>query len=425
MKFTTPLLLAIFLFTFNNLVFAQPINLNTAKKVAQNHLLSVVQNKLKSASPNQSKFQFSSLSVTSESKDTLYFVLNDTINQSFVIVAADKRSTPIIGYSLEGNYNENNQPPAFVAWMENRKQEIESIKENNLQPDSKISKQWDKLSSSNFDATQTTTSVEPLLKTKWNQDCFYNELCPSDAGGPCAHVLTGCVATSMAQIMKYWNYPTNGTGSHSYLSAGYGILSADFSSTTYQWSQMPDVATSQNDDIATLMFHCGVALDMRYSPIGSGSYDPRDELVKYFNYSSMAEYVDKRSFLPGDWVNLLKSELDYGRPIWYNGARLSCGGGHAFICDGYQNSDYFHFNWGWGGSFDGYFYLESLNPSGYSFSVFQAAIIKIFPSSLPDEYHGFMLSSKTVGIGTKGGTAKLDIYSSRLESFIRSNMVDN
>ncbi|MGE5395801.1 MAG: leucine-rich repeat protein [Candidatus Saccharibacteria bacterium] len=409
-----PSILAGFFIAFSSLTFGQSININTAKTVAQNHLLSVSKNQLKTARLNQQKPKFVSYSVTSESRDTLYYVLNDTINHSFVIVSGDRRSTPIIGYSLEGNIDVNNQPPAFMAWIESRKKEIEYIKQNDLQADSKISEQWDQLSTANANISAAGESVEPLVKTKWDQGCYYNSLCPFDMyiSFYCGHLPTGCTATAMAQIMKYWNYPTKGTGSHSYLSAGNGILSADFGSTTYQWSQMPNELTSENDAVATLMYHCGVATEMRYDPSGSGAYDPKDELIKYFNYSPLAEYVDKRSFLPGDWTNLLKSELNDGRPIWYMGRKSPCDAGHAFVCDGYQDSNYFHFNWGWGGAYDGYFYLESLNPGVHQFTLLQAAIIKIFPKDLPEGYKGMILSTKTVGMGPKGGSARVDISSS-------------
>ena len=409
MKLTSSLLFTCFLISINSQVFSQSININTAKDIAKNHLVSVGRNNLKSASPNQAKIQFSALSVTSESKDTLYFVLNDTINHSFVIVAADKRSVPIIGYSLESNYNENNQPPAFVAWMENRKQEIADIKKNNLKPDSAITANWNNLSSAN--SVIEISEVEPLIQTHWNQGRYYNSLCPSDAAGSGGHVHTGCTITAMAQIMKYWNYPTKGTGSHSYSHPTYGNLSADFGSTTYQWSQMPNQVISQNDAVATLMFHCGVSLETDYGPSGSGASDPRDELVQYFNYSSNAMLVYRNGLTTSEWSNMLKSELDLRHPIWYTGNSL-VGPGHAFICDGYQDADYFHFNWGWGGSSDGYFYIGNLNPVVYNFNEYQSALINILPGSLPDGYTGFFLSSNALDICTKGGTTSVDVCSS-------------
>ena len=234
-------------------------------------------------------------------------------------------------------------------------------------------------------------------------------MCPADAAGPCGHAFTGCTITAMAQIMKYWNYPTKGTGSHSYSHPTYGNLSADFGSTTYQWSQMPNSVTSQNDAVATLMYHCGVSLETDYGPSASGAFDPRDALVQYFNYSSNAMLVNRGGFTNSDWIRMLKTELDLRHPIWYTGSGFF---GHSFICDGYQDADYFHFNWGWSGTSDGYFYIGNLNPGGNTLNENQFALISIIPGSLPDGYSGFFLSSNALDIGTKGGTTSVDVCSS-------------
>ncbi|MFA9392088.1 MAG: leucine-rich repeat protein [Prolixibacteraceae bacterium] len=412
MKPKIVLLFYFFISSFSSVLLAQPVNINTAKTIAEHHLAAIAQPTLKSTNINGSTFNFTSVKAAVADKDTLYYILNDTVNKGFVIVSADERAWPILGYSTEGSFDEKKQPEAFTAWMDNRKMEIEHIIKNNIQPKSATKTAWGNLMlKSSFVETK---SVEPLIQTKWGQECNYNSMCPADATGSCGHVPTGCVATAMAQIMKFWNFPTKGKGSHAYLSAGYGVLIADFGSTTYQWSQMPNQVTSENEAIAKLMLHCGISVDMRYGPGSSGSYDPRDELVEYFNYSPEAENVDRRSYSESDWLNLLKTELDYGRPIWYQGSSSPCNGVvHAFVCDGYQNSDYFHFNWGWGGSYDGYFYLGNLNPGFNSFSELQAAVIKISPNSLPDGYNGILLSTKEVGIGIKGGTAKIKINSSK------------
>lgn len=383
MKRNLPFLFSVFFIFTCSQLFSQSININTAKEIAKNQLLTIRNNNLKSADLNPIKFQFSEVSVKVENMDTLYFILNDTINKSFVIVSADMRAWPILGYSSERNYSEKNQPASFINLMENRKQEIAYIISNNLKPDSTISATWSNLISTTNSVTETS-SVEPLIQTTWSQGCYYNGFCPTDENGPCNHVVTGCTATSMAQVIKYWNYPVNGTGSHSYTHPTYGTLSADFSSTTYQWSQMPKNLTDNNDAVATLMYHCGVSVDMDYGPDGSGGGQPRNALVNYFKYSSNAKYVDKDKYSYNEWINLLKFELNSSRPIWYDGFNYSYTTGHAFVCDGYQNSDYFHINWGWGGYEDGYFYLGGLNPAGYDFNSHQAAIINIFPNSLPD-----------------------------------------
>ena len=277
MKPKIKLLFTVFLCSISSVLIAQPVNINTAKAIAEHHLAAISGSSLKSAGSKIKNFQFTSVKATVENKDTLYYILNDTINKGFVIVSADKRAWPILGYSTEGSFNEKKQPEAFTAWMENRKKEIESIKKNNLQPDSATVASWQNLSLKS--AAISSTSVEPLIQTHWDQGCYYNSLCPADADGPCGHVFTGCTITAMAQIMKYWNYPTKGNGSHSYSHPTYGNLSADFGSTTYQWSQMPNSVTSQNDAVATLMYHCGVSLDADYSPVATSALDPRDALI--------------------------------------------------------------------------------------------------------------------------------------------------
>ncbi|MCK9411082.1 MAG: C10 family peptidase [Prolixibacteraceae bacterium] len=382
MKITLSTLYTVLCILSSSILYAQPININKAKEIGKNHLLRVRTSNLKLASIKQNDIQFSSVSTAVINQDTLYYVLNDTINKGFIIVSADKRVWPILGYSLDGKFSESNQPPAFIDWMEQRKQEIAHIKKNNLPIDDKTTQEWDKLSSSNSNSSLETTLVEPLLQTTWDQGCYYNSLCPSDINGKCGHVWTGCVATSMAQIMKYWNYPTTGTGSHSYSHSTYGTLSADFGSTTYQWSQMPNNVTNENSAVATLMYHCGVSVDMKYGTDGSSASYSGTTLVNYFKYSASAEYVYRSNYSSQEWENLLKFELNSNRPIWYRGEGWS--GGHAFVCDGYRNADDFHFNWGWGGYADGYFFIGNLNPSDKYYNDNQGAVIKIFPSSTPN-----------------------------------------
>jgi len=247
---------------------------------------------------------------------------------------------------------------------------------------------WDEIA--NFDSSPIRTNynstnddaVAPLITTTWSQGTYYNTSCPSDAGGPDGHALVGCVATAMGQVMNYWNYPTMGTGSHSYVHSTYGTLSANFGATTYGWASMPDPggASSYNTALATLLYHCGVSVDMGYGPTGSGASTAQvaTSIQTYFGYASSAQYINRSSYTESGWNNILIAELDAGRPMQYRGQGS---GGHSFNCDGYQGTDYFHFNWGWGGYADGYYYLSNLNPGGSTFTDGQAAIIGIQPGS--------------------------------------------
>ncbi len=408
MKPKTKLLFSFFLCSISSVIIAQPVNINTAKTIAEHHLASISEPILKSTATQRSTFHFTSVKTVVENKDTLYYILNDTINKGFVIVSADQRAWPILAYSTEGSFNEKKQPEAFTDWMDNRKKEIEYIKKNNIQADNNTIAAWENLHLKS--SAVETTSVEPLIKTQWDQGCYYNSMCPTDAAGSCGHVATGCSATAMAQIMKFWNFPTKGIGSHSYFHPVYGNLSADFGSTTYQWGEMANNVTSENDAVATLMYHCGVSLETNYGSNASSAWEPRDELVKYFNYSSKSMLIKRDAFSSKKWIQILKSELDLGHPISYTGSSYTVG--HAFICDGYQGEEYFHFNWGWSGSFDGYFYLGDLNPGGSNFSLYQFALIDLVPGDLPDGHNGFFLSSNVLDIATKGGTTSINICSS-------------
>jgi hypothetical protein len=179
----------------------------------------------------------------------------------------------------------------------------------------------------------------------------------------------------MAQIMKYWKYPSKGTGFHSYQHDRYGTLSANFGTTYYNWESMPALVEGPNEAVATLMYHCGVAVEMEYNVAdegGSGSYvikDPsgsyRDEqtveyaLTAYFGYSSTVQGIERAAYSDNAWKDLLKTELNAGRPIQYAGYGQ---GGHTFVCDGFDENDFFHINWGWGGYYDGFYMLDALNP---------------------------------------------------------------
>lgn len=243
----------------------------------------------------------------------------------------------------------------------------------------------------------------PLMTTKWNQSPYYNALCPANS-------VTGCVATAMAQIMKYWNYPAKGTGFHSYNHPTYGTLSANFGGTTYQWSSMPNTVNSANNAVATLMYHCGVSVNMDYSPQSSGAYVIQDSptpqacseyaLKTYFGYRSTLQGVQRNNYNQTQWINLLKIELNAGRPVLYAG--FGSGGGHAFVCDGYDNNNFFHFNWGWGGSSDGYFQTSALNPGSLGtgggsggFNSDQQVVIGIQPPSggVPQNHDLYLYSN--------------------------------
>lgn len=274
----------------------------------------------------------------------------------FVVMAADDCVSPILGYSDCGNFDYATAPDGLLFMLGELTDEIERAVGAQLQPSNDIDCRWKNLEEYGvLHPDRGTPVVGPLISLKWNQDYPYDMFVPS--GCP-----TGCVATAMAQLMKYWEWPVQGTGEHSYQWNGQ-TLSANFGETTYDWSNMVEnysssaVTDEQRVAVATLMYHCGVSVDMMYEPGGSGAYsvDVPGAINSYFSYSDHATHVSKGGNYD-EWIALLKSNIDQQIPLYYSGQ--SSQGGHAFICDGYDMDDLFHFNWGWGGASNGYFLID-------------------------------------------------------------------
>ena len=322
------------------------------------------------------------------------FIFNNTEGKGYVIMAADDCVFPILGYSYENNFDAAPLPPNFKAWLDGYAEEIRTAVSMKATATEGIRYEWDCLRQDNPLPVKTEKAVSPLVQTKWDQSPYYNDLCPYDNNDH-SRTLTGCVATAMAQVMKFWNYPEHGYGSHSYVPSShpeYGTLYVDFSAVNYQWNAMPNVVNSANSAVATLMYHCGVAVDMMYGISGAPDYGSAAYIIDYggghpcgetalktyFNYKSSMNGVEKNDYTDNQWIELLKNELDNSRPMVYGG--FSNSGGHAFVCDGYDYRDYFHFNWGWGGYYNDYFYINSLNPGTHTYSRNQQAIIGIEPN---------------------------------------------
>lgn len=378
-------------------MIGSPIDENTAKKLAENfwkenHIMAVRNGKVFLDKTADAQF----VNVAPQCGYSEFFIFNNNVGKGYVIIAADDCITPILGYSYENNFDAEILPPNLKSWLNGYALQISTAVSMKAPATEEIRKDWECLRQGKALPIKSETAVSPLVATKWSQSPYYNALCPYDNN---AHerTVTGCVATAMAQVMKYWNYPEHGYGSHSYVPSShpeYGSLYADFSSVNYQWSSMPNTVNSSNNAVATLMYHCGVSVDMMYGitaapDYGSAAYiidydgngHPCAEIAlkTYFGYKNTLHSVEKSNYTDTQWSNLLKNELDNGRPMIYGGFGNS--GGHAFVCDGYNNSGYFHFNWGWGGYYDDYFYINNLNPSSNNFTSNQQAIIGIEPNN--------------------------------------------
>jgi hypothetical protein len=393
-------LLATFLI-ISCLAFGKEIDENTAQQVGRSFLVNSTNSPaLKSTVSLKIAYRAGgkSGSSTSLKASTYYYVFN-VDSKGFVIVAGDDDVTPILGYSDETNFDPAHIPENVAKWLEGYKSEVRRIIENHVKATAEITEAWTRLrNGQGYSTMATQKSVTPLVQTKWNQSPYYNDLCPYDnAAGELT--VTGCVATAMAQIMKYWNYPETGTGFHSYNHAQYGTLSANFGNNTYQWASMPNEVNSANSPVASLMYDIGVSVDMNYGPGssgGSGAYVISAQspvvncseyaLKTYFSYKPTLQGIARENYSTSDWISLLKTEFDASRPVLYAG--FGSGGGHCFVADGYDNNNYIHFNWGWAGAYDGYFEVSALNPEGIGigggtggFNSGQQAVIGIEPPS--------------------------------------------
>ena len=368
----------------SNNLWSKDVKLDRARKVANNWYHHYAPQGKKSSSIIKTKeYKYND-------RTTFYIFSYD--KGGFVMVSANDAVTPILGYGFDQIIPDSITNEAVKSWFDGYARQIDTAFVLNLKSE-KATGEWNDVIMNSFPKLPGDT-VGPLLTTTWDQGCYYNEMCPVDAGGPCGHIFVGCTATAMAQIMKYWNYPEGGVGYYSYLprySPQYGQQSVFFNETDYNWTTMPDNLTYQDSSVATLMYHCGVAARMSYNISGSGAYlyDASQGFTNYFDYSDSLEYLRKYSFSFQEWKSMLKNELDESRPILYEGYGFF--GGHAWVCDGYDGSDYFHMNWGWSGIYDGYYFLDSLNPN-MSFNNNQGALFGIEPrySSIKADFEPMM-----------------------------------
>jgi hypothetical protein len=382
-----------------------------AAKVDQQSAVKVARNFYYERASQHSPVSYTSLKAketipVEQNTQVLYYIVNFE-NNGWVIVSAEDVVQPVIAYSFHGSFSLANKPVQLGAWLTGYQMQIETARTQKAPASQEIHAAWARLKAD--DPSQlmisNTDEVLPLLSTQWDQMKWYNELCPPNNAGVDNHVPTGCVATSMAQVMNYWRYPTTGNGTKTYLHPNYGVQTANFGTTTYHYSGMCNTLSINNFDVAQLMYHCGVSVNMNYGINGSGtqtSYVP-NSVIAYFKYNSTTKYVHKSAYTGvNQWDDLIKAQLDQKRPCIYDGqpAAPSTDAGHAFVCDGYQGTYFFHFNWGWSGMDDGYFYTNNLNPAGMgNFNDFQGAVIDMFPpiASYPNNCTGTQTITASMG----------------------------
>ena len=340
------------------------------------------------------------LSLQTAYNNGYFYIFNVGSDGGFVIVSGDDRTPEILGYSDAGRFDAQNIPDNMRAFLQGYADEIQHMPETVTAASREVGQKR---------VASTRSSISPLLTTRWNQRAPYYNSCPT---GGSQHALTGCVATAMAQVMNYHKYPVAETASIP--NYGYGALPA----TTFKWNLMHnEYEASDNSEaaaeVAKLMQYCGYSVGMNYGLDGSEASSAQViyALTNYFDYDAGAQYANRSSYSYADWVALIYNELAENRPMLFGGQ--STGGGHAFVCDGYDEDDFFHINWGWGGMSDGYFRLSGLTPDTQGAG----------GSSSSDGYN--LSLGATIGVqpdkGTPVDVAKLTVS----DMLIMTNVVDN
>lgn len=325
-----------------------------------------------------------------------YYAFNVRGGNGFVIVAGDDRVKPILAYSTTGSFDPQDVAEGFAYMLNGYREEIQYVREHNLSATPDIVAEWNAVRATGQikPGRQARAVVGPLCQTIWNQNFPYNSQCPEDPEGNGGYVYAGCVATAMGQVMKFWDYPEQGIGSHTYNPEDYEQQTANFGETEYHFELMPlslDSLSTEEDYfyIAQFLHHCGIAVDMQYSGHGSGAYsfDVPTALSNYFGYTTDTDmptlsFWGFNLYTNEQWIQMLKDGgLDENLPLYYSGSDDNGAGGHAFVCDGYDENDYFHFNWGWSGKDDAWCPIGALNTTKYAFNDSNSFIGHIIPAN--------------------------------------------
>ena len=357
-----------FLFTilFLKFSFASQLSLENINDVLINFLLE----------KNKTNLSVSNIQTFDDNKDSTIIYIVNLNPKGFVILSGSKKSRPILGYSFANNIDSNDLPTQLDFIIKSYIRGIEYLIENDIPPDQENLNLYKQYLDGSFNNSILNRSIAPLISANWNQGGEWNDYCPNNS-------LVGCVAVAMGQIMNYWNHPTQGYGYSQYYDQNHGIIGVNFEDYNYNFQNMYDNYATEDSQL--LLYHSGVAVQMSYSQWASGASvcwegpSAQHALDNHFRYNDDITCEVKINYSEDDWELLIKDQLDRGWPIIYRG--YSDDSGHAWNIDGYEDS-FYHCNWGWGGSSNGYFYFDNLNGGGYNFIDNQAALLNIIPDDI-------------------------------------------
>lgn len=413
------------------MAWAAPRTAEQAKKIAaeQARKLGITVNEpmlLQKASPKRGKVPVGSTPV-----ESYYYVFNNNGDNGFTIVSGDDLMPEIVGYSDKGTFSEENMPDNLKAFLKAYCATLEKV----VAGDKTAIDNVQELAAMHASDADPSVIVEPLLQAiEWNQGEPYNNDCPLYDG--MHRAVTGCVATAIAQIMAYYKYPDALQKDIPAYNDGYGnpIEGVKAAGRTYDWGHMRDeynevFSNVEAAAVARLMSDVGRSVNMTYgSESGAITIAPASALPDYFGYDpDFIQYIQRAQVSLAKWIEIIKHELNEARPVYYGG--LSEGGGHAFVCDGYDSADFFHINWGWGGYCNGYFDISVLNPQSNSgagassttdgYDMGMVVVVGIRPDNeVADDVQWKLPSMYVTAEEDAVPTIKTDTRSSALDKFV-------
>tara|TARA_Y100001970_G_scaffold290273_1_gene423306 strand:- start:1250 stop:2794 length:1545 start_codon:yes stop_codon:yes gene_type:complete len=351
-----------------------------AAEITYSQVQIISNNFIKNKIQNNSLYQIKSINSINTKDDYVGIYIVHLNPVGFIIISGDDRAMPVLGYSFNNYIELNNLPVQLSPILDSYIEGIEYIVDNNIIIDQTNSQLLNYYLNENNISRDDSRNVIPLITANWSQGGGWNDFCPNNS-------VVGCVAVAMGQVMYYWGHPNQGDGYSQYYDPDHGIIAVNFEDYNYNYNNMFDDYPTEDSQL--LLYHSGVAVHMNYSPWSSGASvcwegpSAQNALDENFGYNDMITCEVKINYTDEEWKILIEDQLDRGWPIVYRG--YSDDAGHAWNIDGYED-DYYHCNWGWGGSSNGYFYFDNLNAGGYNFINNQAALLNIIPDNLTEPF---------------------------------------
>ena len=347
-----------------------------------------------------------------EQANAPYYIFNASDGQGYVIVSGDERAREVLGYSETGTLSEETMPCGMKMMLDLYAEEIGSLTPSPSPKGEGSQEQVNEPLAAPKKVAAARTNISPMVSCQWGQSSPYNGQCPTSGSSRC---IVGCAATAMSQVLYYWGhqqgFDLTATAIPAYTTSTRGIYCDELPATTFDWANMKDKSSS-DAAAAKLCRYVGQSVEMDYGTSSSEAWggDMAPAYREYFGIDNHVRAIFRSDYNYDEWEEMVYNEIASGNPVILGGSYYSSGwGGHGFVCDGYQASTgYYHINWGWNGSSDGYFALTALNSSGStgtgsgSFNICLMAVIGIQPPVEGHEYYVEESRAAIVDLGITG-----------------------